>query len=68
MASLVRFGHMLAHEEDLPNPLPDWLDREKLAVGGFMLLINQIAFWDEIHQKGKIGGTGTERDRTPSTV
>ncbi len=56
---------MPAHDEDLPNPLKDWLDREKLADGGFMQLsINQIAFWDETHQKRKGGGTGTERDRT----
>jgi hypothetical protein len=61
---LVRFGHTAAHDEDLPNPLPDWLDRDKLADGGFMLSINQITFWDETHQKCKIGGTGTDRDRT----
>ena len=60
----VRFGHKPAHDEDLPDPLPDWLDPEKLAERGFMLSINQIAFWDETHQKCKIGGTGTARDRT----
>jgi hypothetical protein len=32
---LVRFGHTPAHNEDLPNTLPDWLDPEKLADGGF---------------------------------
>jgi hypothetical protein len=30
---LVRFGHKSAHDEDLPSPLPDWLDPEKLADG-----------------------------------
>ena len=47
---LVRFGHKPAHDADLPDPFPDWLDAEKLAAGGFMLSINQIGFWDETHQ------------------
>jgi hypothetical protein len=30
---LVWFGHKPAHDKDLPNPLPEWLDPEKLLSG-----------------------------------
>jgi hypothetical protein len=33
-----------------------------------MLSINQIVFWDETHQKCKIGDTCTERDRTLRSI
>jgi hypothetical protein len=59
---LVRFGIDLVHPEDAPDPLLDWLNSDKLTEGKHLLVISQIAWWDETHQKCKIGGSGAGDD------